>query len=178
MKIANQHIVELKYTLRKDNPNGEIMEIMDEHWPFKFLFGSGVLIPAFEKHLEGLEDGATFEFTLSAKEAYGEVDPSKTVQLFRDDIEKDHRYPMENYEEGDLISVTTSLGERITGKLKALKAKYILVDTNHAMAGLNLHFEGQVLNVRKARTDELVHKRYIEPNGIRSDSRLSEPPNE
>ena len=53
-----------------------------------------------------------------------------------------------------------------------------MVDTNHAMAGLDLFFEGQVLNVRKARQDELIHKRYIEPNGIRSDSRLSEPPNQ
>lgn len=178
MKVQENRIVEIKYTLRKEGPNGEILEVMDEQWPFKFLFGAGVLLPAFEQHLKSLEERHPFSFTLTAEEAYGEPDPKKVAQVFKDEIVEDHRYPLDNYEEGDLINLTLANGKTISGKISEIKDDYILVDGNHVMAGFDLHFEGQVLNVRKARTDELIHKRYIEPNGIRSDSRLSEPPNE
>jgi len=178
MKVQTGCIIELKYILKKDNKQGEVMEIMDEHWPFKFLFGSGILLPAFENELDGLEDGMNFRFQLKAEEAYGLPDSSKVVQVFKDDIEEDHRYPIDNYEKGDFVNLTSSKSSTVSGVIKEISKDYILVDGNHVMAGQDLFFEGQVLNVRKAREDELVHKRYIEPNGIRSHSRLSEPPNE
>ena len=178
MKVQSGCIIELKYILKKGNREGEILEIMDEHWPFKFLFGSGVLLPEFENALEGLEDGVHFDFTLKAHQAYGISDPTKVIQVFKEDVQEDHRYPITNYEIGDYINLKLEKEKVINGSIKEIAKDYFLVDTNHAMAGLDLFFEGQVLNVRQARQEELIHKRYIEPNGIRSDSRLSEPPNQ
>jgi FKBP-type peptidyl-prolyl cis-trans isomerase SlyD len=178
MKVQSGCIIEVKYILRKDNEKGEILEIMDEHWPFKFLFGSGILLPTFEQNLEALEDGMHFKFSLSAEEAYGKHDVSKIVQVFKEDIEEDHRYPIDNYEAGDFVNLSLGSAQQVSGVIHKIAKDYILVDGNHAMAGIDLHFEGQILNVRQAREDELLNSRYIEPNGIRSHSRLSEPPNQ
>lgn len=175
MKVAANRIVEIKYTLREGGPEGEILEVMDEHWPFKFLFGADALLPAFEASLEGLSNGSLFAFQLPADQAYGETDPALVIQVFKDDIEEDHRYPLDNYEVGDRISLVHK-GQELTGVLKQIESSYILVDCNHSMTGMELYFEGQVLHVREARPDELVAKRYIEPNGFRSHSTLREPP--
>ena len=105
MKVQSGCIIELKYILKKGNREGEVLEIMDEHWPFKFLFGSGVLLPEFENALEGLEDGVHFDFTLKAQQAYGISDPTKVIQVFKEDVQEDHRYPITNYEIGDYINL-------------------------------------------------------------------------
>lgn len=178
MKVKSGCIIEVKYILRKDSKDGEILEIMDEQWPFKFLFGSGVLLPEFERAIEGLEDGMSFNIMLKAENAYGLPDPQKVVQVFKDDIVEDHRYPIDNYEKGDFINLVLDKKTEVSGTIKDILKDYILIDGNHAMAGIDLHFEGQILNVRQAREDELLNSRYIEPNGIRSHSRLSEPPNQ
>lgn len=178
MQVSENTIVELKYILTKNNDQGEVLEIMDEHWPFKFLFGSGKLLPAFEEKLKGLTDGQSFSFTLGFDEAYGPHLQEKITQVFFDDIVEDHRYPIDNYQPGDFVQLKTQTQQVISGKIHSIQPSYFLVDTNHAMAGINLHFKGMVLNVRQARKDEVLHQRYIEPNGIRSHSRLSEPPNQ
>lgn len=175
--VGPKQIIEIKYVLREGSADGEVYEVMDENWPFKFLFGSGALLPAFEAHLRGLQEGQLFEFVLRAQDAYGEKDSTRKVQLFLDEIEESHRYPIVNYEEGDNISLNIKDGKTFTGRIEQLTEKYMIVDGNHAMAGKDLHFSGQILNIRDARQDELEHNRYIEPNGFRSNSTLTEPPN-
>ncbi len=175
--VESGKIIEIKYELREDDASGEVMEVMDEHWPFKFMFGTGALLEAFETELLGKEEGRLFEFTLKPDQAYGERDMNAVIQVFKDDISPNHRYPLDNYEEGDFIAVNTEKGEVINGTILSLATSYILVDTNHAMAGKQLHFKGQILNIRSPRIDEKEHGRYIEPNGFRSNSTLHEPPN-
>lgn len=175
--VGPNQIIEIKYILREANAQGEIHEVMDENWPFKFLFGAGALLPEFENQLEGLAEGQMFEFTIPAEKAYGQPDVEKKVQVFLDEIEENHRYPIDNYEEGDNISLVTKDKRSFVGTIEQLTDQYMVVDGNHAMVGKNLHFVGQILNIRDARKDELEHNRYIEPNGFRSNSTLTEPPN-
>lgn len=71
MKIEVNRIVTLAYTLRENDARGPILETMDQHYPFKFYFGGQQLLPAFEAHLNGLQEGDQFSFTLAPEEAYG-----------------------------------------------------------------------------------------------------------
>jgi FKBP-type peptidyl-prolyl cis-trans isomerase SlyD len=177
MEVQAKRIVELKYVLREGDGNGPVLEVMDEHWPFKFMFGAGVMLPAFERELEGLPDGAPFAFTLKAKDAYGEEDAAKHILLFMDDIDENDRFPLDAFEKGDFITLTTADKRQVAGEILQLGDDYLVVNTNHVMAGKDLHFEGRILFVREARPDELRNNRYIEPNGYRSHSTLKEPPN-
>lgn len=170
-------IIELKYTLREHDAQGEILEEMDEQWPLKFLFGSGAMIPVFEENLSPLREGQRFAFPIKAADAYGEHNTDQVVQVFIDDLQENPRYPFGNYEVDDLIQLQTRKGKQHAGRITEIGKNYVVVDCNHAMAGKNLWFEGQVLHVREARKDELEANRYIEPNGVRSHSTLREPPN-
>lgn len=145
---------------------------MDEHWPLKFYFGSGQMLPAFEANLEGRIEGSAFEFSLNPAEAYGNLDSNLIKEIPLTDIPDSQQFPNRIYEVGDrLVFNLGQQNERLATVSEVLDAS-LLVDFNHALAGKSLHFSGQVLYVREPREDELLAKRYIEPNGIRSDSRL------
>lgn len=170
--ITKDQIVELKYTLREGGENGAVLEIMDEHWPLKFYYGSGQMLAAFESNLEGLQEGQSFAFTLKPEEAYGNLDPAEIQEIAYKDIPESERFPNKDFEIGDRLVFNIGMSNERLGTVSEVLEHSVLVDFNHALAGKDLHFSGQVLYIRDPRQDESLAKRYIEPNGIRSDSRL------
>lgn len=165
-------IVELKYSLRDGGAKGEILEIMDEHWPLKFYFGGGSMLPAFERQLQGLGEGRSFSFTLRAEEAYGAIQSELIEEIALADLPESERFPLKDFEVGDRLVFGMGGKKERLGTINEVLESSVLVDFNHALAGKELHFSGQVLFIREPSAEEARAQRYIEPNGIRSDSRL------
>lgn len=173
--IADNTIVEISYELREGGPQGPLLEIMNENWPLKFYFGAGVMLPAFEHNLRGLREGQRFSFTLTADEAYGRIKPDLIREINLSELPENEYFPNKVYEKGDYIQFQFSPSENpLTGVVTEVLPNSIVVDFNHSMAGKDLHFSGRVLFIRHPSADEAVQKRYIEPNGVRSNSRLSD----
>lgn len=170
--IEKDKIVELKYTLREGGARGEVMEVMDEHWPLKFYFGSGQMLAGFEANLLGLAEGSSFEFTLPAAEAYGVLDPDLIQEMPFHALPESERFPNKEFEPGDRLVFDMGRPQERLGTVSEVLEQSVLIDFNHALAGKDLHFQGQVLYIREPRQEEKAAERYIEPNGIRSDSRL------
>ena len=78
MKIGEKTFVALSYQLKVD---GEVVETVTAESPLRFVYGTGFLLPAFEKQLEGLEPGGGFAFRLEPAEAYGDVVADAVVEL-------------------------------------------------------------------------------------------------
>ncbi len=173
MKVIDKDkIIELKYVLREGGAQGSVMEIMDEHWPLKFYFGSGQMIPAFEENLRGRAEGSAFDFTIAAADAYGVLDPALIKEYAYADLPESERFPNKEFEKGDRLVFDMGSPDEKLGTVSEVLENSVLIDFNHSLAGKDLHFSGQVLYIREPREEELLAKRYIEPNGIRSDSRL------
>lgn len=173
MKVIDKDkIVELKYVLREGGPNGTVMEIMDEHWPLKFYFGSGQMLRHFESNLIGTAEGSAFEFVIEAPEAYGVLDAKLIKEYNFSELPESERFPYKEYEVGDRLVFGMGTNEERLGTVSEVMSASVLIDFNHALAGKDLHFSGQVLYIREPREEERLAQRYIEPNGIRSDSRL------
>lgn len=168
MIVEEHNVVTLSYELRNDGPEGEILEIMNVHYPFKFFCGGDQLLPAFEEQLRGLEEGDAFEFVLSPGLAYGELDPEQVLEVPRGLFEEEGEAPMENVLiEGNYIVLSDEEGEDFHGRIVSWDDENVKVDFNHAMAGKTLHFKGVVLNIRKASVDELIRKQVLEEDGVR-----------
>lgn len=163
MTVDEQRIITISYELREESAEGPIIEIMNASWPFKFYFGSGKLLPAFEDKLYGLDEGETFKFTLSPEAAYGQVLQSEIIELSMDLFENN---PESILEEGKYITVTDEQGGQHNGQILSWNDTSVKVDFNHAMAGKTLHFSGVILNVRPATVDELIRKSYIKQDGV------------
>jgi FKBP-type peptidyl-prolyl cis-trans isomerase SlyD len=162
MIVEENHIIELSYELRDGGPEGELLERMDVNYPFKFFFGGGKLLPAFEDKLYGLREGQCFEFILWPEEAYGPALPANIVELPRHLFDQ---APNAVVKDG-YVALVDEHGERHHGKIVEVSEEKVAVDLNHAMAGKTLYFKGVVLHIRPATVDELIRQHYIEENGF------------
>lgn len=168
MIVEDYNVVTLSYELREGSPAGEILEVMNVHYPFKFFCGGNQLLPAFEEQLRGLSEGDSFEFILPPDLAYGDLDQDQVLDIPRHVFAEQDKGSLENLlVAGNFIQLTDEEGERFNGKILSWDDDLVKVDFNHAMAGKTLHFKGVVLNVRKATVDELIRKQVIEEDGVR-----------
>lgn len=70
MKIGEKTFVALSYQLKVD---GEVVETVTAESPLRFVYGTGFLLPAFEKQLEAWS-GRRFRLSVSSRpNAYGDV---------------------------------------------------------------------------------------------------------
>nr|prf norX gene [Nitrobacter hamburgensis] len=145
-RVSVGKYVTINYTLRT---NGTIRHIRSAVWgdePLEYQQGSGRLLPA----LEGKVAGERFEVILPPEEAYGERD--KALQ---------QRVPAETFGGVDQIEpgmcfLAHSDDERRVENVLVTEVDedngYVVVDTNHPLAGMTLEFEGSVVAVRDTPT--------------------------
>ena len=166
MKIEVNRIVTLAYTLRENDARGPILETMDQHYPFKFYFGGQQLLPAFEAHLNGLQEGDQFSFTLAPEEAYGGTQEENIIAVPRRIFDESPELSLDNLSPSDYVQLTDDQGMPHNGKLVSWNEKQVKVDFNHQMAGKTLYFSGVVLNVRVATEEEKYRRAYVEAGGV------------
>lgn len=156
MNISAQKMVTLSYTLRADEKNGEIIEKTTDSNPLKFVYGMGSMLPMFESNLAGLKQGDDFEMSLAASDAYGELDEEAIVDLPKNIFMIDGVFDEERFAVGSQIPMQTSAGQRMNGTVLEVGEISLKMDFNHPLAGVDLFFEGKIIEVREATEDELA----------------------
>ena len=154
MNINSNTVVSLTYELHTTTPEGQqvFVEKANEDQPLVFLFGVGMMLPKFEENIQGLKKGDKIGFELQAVDAYGELDESAVAQLPADMFKESGIPPV-----GEIIPLQDNQGNQFRAKVTEVSPEAVVVDLNHPMAGQNLHFDIEVLDVREATTDELAH---------------------
>ena len=133
----------------------ELMEKATPEVPLTFVFGIGEMLPSFEAKLEGLKKGDKFDFTLSAEEAYGEYDQEHVIELGKDMFVVDGKFDDEVVAPGNVVPMMDAAGNRLNATVVEVKEEVVVLDFNHPLAGENLHFIGEVVEVREATEEEL-----------------------
>ncbi len=157
MKISKDKYVEVSYDLNVGEGNDrELMEKATEESPLKFIFGMGLMLPAFEKALEGLEVGETFDFSLAPADAYGEYDEAHVLDLPKNIFEVDGQFDAERIKEGNTVPMMDAEGNHLNGSVLEVKEDVVVMDFNHPLAGETLHFNGKVIDVHEATAEEIA----------------------
>lgn len=168
MTIEDHAIVTLTYEVRDGAASGPLLERMDVNYPFKFMFGVGKMLPAWERRIFGLKSGMGFTFILAPQDAYGV--PSKEhilempLSLFRNEQEQIDPTLLV---EGQFVTLTDADGKAVNAKILEWDDAVVTLDANHALAGKTLFFSGAILDVREPTVDELIQKRFIDLGGVR-----------
>lgn len=165
MKVGNQKVVSLTYELRENDAQGELIQKVDADRPFVYLFGVGGLLPKFEQNLEGLMQGDTFNFGMTAAESYGEHTEEAIIQLEKSIFEIDGKVEENLLTIGNQITMQDNHGNPIDGIVVEVSDDLVLMDFNHPLAGMDLHFSGTILEVREASSDEMAHGHAHGPHG-------------
>ncbi|MEL6832299.1 MAG: FKBP-type peptidyl-prolyl cis-trans isomerase [Bacteroidota bacterium] len=167
MTVSEHNIITMSYEVREGGPGGRMVEQMSSHYPFKFLFGTGKLLPGFEAAIAGLSERDSFAFTLPPQEAYGFVEQGNIVDIPKSVFDESPDLAGQTLSEGQFVALTDDLGETHNGTVLSWDADHVKVDFNHALAGKTLYFRGVILTIRKATIDELVRGTYIQEGGVR-----------
>jgi FKBP-type peptidyl-prolyl cis-trans isomerase SlyD len=153
MQITKNKVASIHYTLR-DN-EGTIIDSSEGRDPLHYLHGAGNLIAGMEEGLEGKSKGEKLNLKISPEKGYGEKDENLVQQVplaafGGQEVKEGMRF---STNQGGVVTVTHVGPESIT------------VDGNHPLAGVELNFAVEVMEVRNATTEEITHGHVHGPGG-------------
>ena len=115
----------------------------DRGQPLEFICGAGQMIKGFDAAVANMEVGQVVDVHLMPEEAYGMPDPTAIFTL---DIEQ---LPgSENLTVGQQVYLSNQYGQPFPVKVAAKDEKTITFDANHEMAGKELNFRIELVEVK------------------------------
>ena len=130
--------VTMDYTLTVDR---KVEETTLGVAPVTFVVGTGMMMPGVEARLVGMKKGERKEFTLAPEEGFGRRDPGRVKRVPKKDLAQFGGMTI-----GDTLVGETANGQ-VTGRIVAVDEKTVTVDLNHSLAGRELHFSIEILDV-------------------------------
>jgi FKBP-type peptidyl-prolyl cis-trans isomerase SlyD len=156
MQITKEKVVAIHYTL-KDNA-GTVLDTSAGKEPLQYLQGFGNLIPGMEEGMEGKVKGDIFKIQVSPEKGYGVRNEDYVQQV-----------PLEAFggqvpTVGMQFQAGNDQGKYIV-TVAAVDGDTVTVDANHPLAGVELHFDVEVVDVREATSEEIAHGHVHGPGG-------------
>lgn len=149
MKNTENPVVSIHYTLT--NKAGEKLDSSIDAEPLSYLHGAGNIIPGLEKALSKSSVGDKLTVTIEAADAYGERNEAQ-IQT----VSKEMFKGMDNVKVGMQFQADSSSGPAIVTITK-VEDDNITIDGNHPLAGEQLTFDVEVMDVRSATATEMEH---------------------
>jgi len=149
MQIAKNKVISIDYTLT--DAQGTELDSSQGRGPFAYIHGIGNIIPGLEEALEGKAAGDQVNAVISPENAYGTRDESLVQQLPRSQFDTD-----QDIEVGMQFQAMSEAGPRVV-TVVSVDVENVTVDANHPLAGVTLHFDVTIKEIREATGEELNH---------------------
>lgn len=115
----------------------------DRGEPLEFICGAGQMIQGFDAAVADMEVGQIVDVHLMPEEAYGPADPNAVFT-----VEIAQLPGSENLEAGQQVYLTNQFGQPFPAKVTAKEETTITFDANHEMAGKELNFRIELVEVK------------------------------
>lgn len=123
--------------------DGRVFDSSRDKEPIEFTLGQGQLIPGFEKGLIDMEVNETKTINVASSEAYGE-----RQEEMMQEVPKDQLPPEIKPEVGMGLISQTPDGREMRLTVAEVKDETIVVDANHPLAGQDLIFDVEVMEIK------------------------------
>lgn len=110
--------------------------------PLEFKVGSGQIIPGLDRQIQGMKQGESGTLNIPAAEAYGARDENQVQVVPRTALP-----PEMEVQVGSNLQATTPDGNQISLTVVGVSDAEITVDANHPLAGHDLIFEIEIVEV-------------------------------
>lgn len=125
-------------------PDGEKFDSSyDRGQPLEFMCGVGMMIPGFDRAVGDMEVGEVIDVELQPEDAYGMPREDMIIT-----VEKKMVGGTEGLEVGDQVQLMDQMGRPFTAVVAAADDTTITFDCNHEMAGKQLNFRIELLDVK------------------------------
>lgn len=156
MKISENTVVKMHYSVL--DSEGNIIDSSYDGEPLEFLQGSQFLIEGLENALNGHVVGDAFEVSVAADDAYGPRHDGLVQQVGLE------MFADFEIEVGMQLRASTDDGEQTVIVIEKTD-EYAIVDGNHPLAGIDLKFDVEILEIREATSEEIAHGHVHSPGG-------------
>lgn len=158
MSLELNKVVTFNYTLKDDE--GTVLDSTVNKDPLTFISGTSQILPKLEDALGEMLIGGKKIVKIGAGEAYGEYD-EKAVQNI-----KKEQFPADaKVEVGVRYVANSPEGGQMPFVIKEVKEKDVAVDFNHPLAGKDLEFDVELIDIRDATAEEIQHGHVHSPGG-------------
>ena len=122
--------------------DGTVADSTTDDEPLRFVMGDGTLIEGLELVLYGLKKGDRQCLSIEPRDAFGFPDEDNIHTMPRSEFPDDMQL-----EVGMIIGFSTPSGEEVPGAIQEIKDDEIVVDFNHPLAGHEVIFDVEILEV-------------------------------
>jgi len=152
--MAKSKVISFHYTLT--DATGKQLDSSDGGEPLSYMEGTGQIIPGLEAEISKLKTGDKKRVTIPADQAYGKSDPQAVVEVPREQM------PKQDIKVGDQFRSNQS---PLPLTITKITATHVSLDANHPLAGMDLTFDVQIMEMRTATAEEIAHGHAHGPGG-------------
>ena len=141
-QVKENNTVKVNYTGKL--VDGQVFDTSEGKEPIEFTLGQGQIIPGFEKGLIDMKLKEKKTITIVKEEAYGEVNKDLIQEVKKSELPQD----MAPEVGMGLVSKTPD-GQEMNLMVIEVKEESIVIDGNHPLAGKDLIFDIEVVEIVK-----------------------------
>lgn len=156
--IADGSVVTIHYTLK--NADGDVLDSSVGGEPMDYLHGAENIVPGLERELAGHSIGDRVEAVVAPAEGYGERSGPEPQPVPRSSFPDDA-----DLQEGMQVFARGPDEQTFALWVVGLDEESVVLDHNHPLAGVTLHFDVEVTGIRAATEEEVAHGHPHGPNG-------------
>ena len=140
-QVKENNTVKVNYTGKLSN--GQVFDTSEGREPIEFTLGQGQLIPGFEKGVIDMKLNEKKTITIAKEEAYGEVNNDLIQEVKKTELPQDI-----SPEVGMGLVSKSPDGREMNLMVVEVKDDSIVVDGNHPLAGKELIFDLEVVDIK------------------------------
>jgi FKBP-type peptidyl-prolyl cis-trans isomerase SlyD len=150
LPVNDNMVVSIHYTLTDED--GTVIDSSEGAEPLTYLHGAGNIIPGLERALIGKTSGESLKVVVEPQFGYGEYQAELLQVVPRAAFEG-----VDTVEVGMAFTAQAPDGAQRRIVVRDVDGEDITVDANHELAGVDLHFAVDVVEVREASEEEVAH---------------------
>lgn len=137
--IEKGNVVAVHYTGKLTD--GNTFDSSEGRDPLKFQVGSGQIIPGFENAIIGKNVGDKVTVNVPADQAYGQIREDLVVKVGKEQLPGEVQI-------GQSLSAQADNGQQVNVTVKEINEDHVIIDGNHPLAGKDLVFDIEVVDVQ------------------------------
>ena len=155
--MPSQRVFGFHYTVQDEDGEELDSSIGDE--ALYILEGAEQIVPGLERAIVAMKPGDRKTIALAAADAYGDHDPDLVLR-----VERSKFPPEAPVDVGDEFTMDDE-EHPVVFTIVGVEGDEVLVDGNHPLAGRDLVFDVEIIEVRPATKDEIAHGHAHGPDG-------------
>lgn len=148
-RIADKKVAFIHYTLTDDE--GEEIDSSRDGDPMPYLHGCHNIVPGLERELEGKSVGDRVRAVVAPEDGYGPSSGEAAQAVPREAFEGMEPEP------GMPLMLEDDDGDQFPMWVVEVSEEAVVLSPDHPLAGVTLHFEVEIVEIRDATAVELEH---------------------